>query len=84
MTAPDPTAPAPRATRLEVVAGGRPAPAQAAALAAALELATRAAGPPPDPAPRAYRSRWRRAARTEAVRVPTGIKDNGSPWGNTA
>ncbi|MEQ8834887.1 MAG: hypothetical protein RIB67_10665 [Miltoncostaeaceae bacterium] len=71
-------------TRMEIVAGGVPAPAELAALAAAANALLTGGGPAPDPVPAAYRSRWRRAAMVEMTEVPMGIKDNGSAWGGMA
>jgi hypothetical protein len=70
--------------RIEIVAGGVPDSARMAALTAAATVAMRGGGPAADPTPPAYRSRWRRAALLENTEVPTGIKDNGTPWGGTA
>lgn len=78
--------PAPRdGARLRITGGGAPTGEQWAALAAAAQaLAQGAGGPPADPRPEAYRSRWRRAAMLETTEVPAGIKDNGPTWGGTA
>jgi hypothetical protein len=70
--------------RLEFVAGGVPDPARMAALAAAATAMMQNGGPAADPTPASYRSRWRRVALLENTEVPTGIKDNGTPWGGTA
>lgn len=69
---------------MEIVAGGAPAPAELAALAAAVRHAFSGGGPAPEVVPDAYRSRWRRAAMLEMTQLPTGIKDNGGPWGGMA
>ena len=67
---------------LTIRAGGVPAPAQLAALAAALTaLVEGERRAPADPAPAAYRSRWRRAALIESNEVPMYLKDETTPWG---
>lgn len=78
------TAGAPPAWRLEIAGGGTPTPQQAAALVASATVLVDGRPAPADPRPAAYRSRWRRAAMLELSEVPTGIKDNGAPWGGTA
>jgi len=66
------SAPAEAAGRIEVRAGGTPAPAELAAMTAAvaavLEDEARAAAAAADPRPAAYRSAWRRAAVAEGLR----------------
>lgn len=57
-----------RSARLEIRAGGTPTRAQLAALSAALTALVEGERAPADPLPAAYRSRWRRAAITEAIR----------------
>ncbi|MFP5451409.1 MAG: hypothetical protein ACLGG9_06610 [Thermoleophilia bacterium] len=70
--------------RLEILSGGVPDPARMAALTAAATALMQSGGPAAHPTPPAYRSRWRRAALLEGTEVPSGIKDNGTPWGGTA
>jgi len=72
------------ASRLEIRAGGAPAPAQLAALAAAAALVEAERAPAQDPLPAAYRSRWRRAGMVENTQVPSRIKDGGPGWEGVA
>ena len=65
-----------------VLSGGAPGPAALAAItAAAIAVIESEAGPPADPLPAAYGSRWRRAAMLESADVPGNLKDDGAPWG---
>jgi hypothetical protein len=67
---------------IAVLSGGAPGPAALAAMAAAaVAVVESEAGPPADPLPAAYRSRWRRAAMLEGADVPGNLKDDGAPWG---
>jgi hypothetical protein len=67
---------------IAVLSGGEPGPAALAAIAAtAVAVVESEAGPPADPLPPAYRSRWRRAAMLESADVPGNLKDDGAPWG---
>lgn len=75
------TAQAPRSAPLRIVGGGAPSPPELAALTAALTALLESEAAAPDPAPAAYRSRWRRAGLVEASEVPVQVKDVGPPWG---
>jgi hypothetical protein len=69
------------AEALTILAGGVPSDVQVAALTAALTCLVEAEGVvTPDPTPRAYRSRWRRAGLLELSEVPVHVKDDGPPW----
>jgi hypothetical protein len=68
---------------LRILRGGDPGAERLTALAVAVTALVEGERPPAaaDPAPAAYRSRWRRAALLEASEVPSHVKHDGRPWG---